>query len=105
MLRMREIRVILRFTKLYWKMNDFLNIMFERFEWQITDNIFCFVQNDKELMKAYLDLVAENGNLQYVNSHIAQEIAKRYGLESTQNQVESPNSNLIQSYSELRKTN
>ena len=71
----------------------------------ITDNIFCFVQNDKELMKAYLDLVAENGNLQYVNSHIAQEIAKRYGLESTQNQVESPNSNLIQSYSELRKTN
>ena len=87
MLRMREIRVILHFTKLYWKMNDFLNMMFERFEWQITDNIFCFVQNDKELMKA------------------AQEIAKRYGLESTQNQVESPNSNLIQSYSELRKTN
>ena len=84
-------------------MNDFLTLMFERFENQITDTIFCFVQNDKELMKAYLDLVAENGNLQYVNSHIAQEIAKRYGLESAQNQIESPNSNLIQSYTELNK--
>ncbi len=103
MLRMREIRVILRFTKLYWKMNDFLNMMFERFEWQITDNIFCFVQNDKELMKAYLDLVAENGNLQYVNSHIAQEIAKRYGLTNISPSDELPKSNLIQSYSLLSK--
>jgi hypothetical protein len=49
-----------------------------------------------------LDLVAENGNLQYVNSHIAQEITKRYGLESTPNQNENPNSSLIQSYTELR---
>lgn len=105
LLRMRKIWVFLCFTKLYWKMNDFLNMMFERFERQITDSIFCFVQNDKELMKAYLNLVAKNGNLQYVNSHIAQEIAKRYGLECNQNQVENPDSNLIQSYSELRKTN
>jgi len=84
-------------------MNVFLSMLFERFEKQITDNVFCFVQNDKELMKAYLDLVADKGNLQYVNSHIAQEIAKRYGLESTSNQNENPNSNLIQSYTELCK--
>lgn len=86
-------------------MNDFLNLLFERFESQITDNIFCFVQNDKELMKAYLDLVAENGNLQYINSHIAQEIAKRYGLENLRPSEEEPQSNLIQTYSELRKPN
>ena len=85
-------------------MTEFLILMFERFERQITDDIFCFVQNDKELMKAYLDLVAENGNLQYVNSHIAQEIAKRYGLASTTNQTENPHSNLIQSYTEFVKT-
>ena len=84
-------------------MEDFLTTAFEKFESQITDNIFCFIQNDKELMKAYLDLVAENGNLQYVNSHIAQEIAKRYDLESTSNQIESPKSNLIQSYTQLVK--
>jgi hypothetical protein len=83
-------------------MNEFLNRLFEKFESQITDNIFCFIQNDREIIKAYLDLVAENGNLQYVNSHIAQEITKRYGLESTPNQNENPNSSLIQSYTELR---
>lgn len=84
-------------------MNEFLNLLFERFEKQITDNIFCFIQNDKELMKAYLDLVSERSDLQYVNSHIAQEIAKRYGLESSPNRNEKPNSNLIQSYHEMSK--
>ena len=80
-------------------------MMFERFERQITDNIFCFVQNDKELMKAYLDLVAESGDLQYVNSHIAQEIAKQYGLERISPSDKNPRSNLIQTYSELIRTN
>ena len=84
-------------------MNEFLNRLFEKFELQITDNIFCFIQNDKELMKAYMDLVAENGDLQYINSHIAQEIAKRYGLENIGPSDEKPNSNLIQTFSELRK--
>ena len=84
-------------------MNEFLNRLFEKFELQITDNIFCFIQNDKELMKAYLDLVAESGDLQYVNSHIAQEIAKQYGLERISPSNNDPRSNLIQTYSELRK--
>ena len=74
-----NLRCAINTSLIHRKMNDFLNRMFEKFESQITDNIFCFIQNDKELMKAYLDLVAENGNLQYVNSHIAQEITKRYG--------------------------
>ena len=84
-------------------MENFLITVFQKFESQITDNIFCFIQNDKELMKAYLDLVAENGNLQYINSHIAQEIAKRYGLENNGPADEEPKSNLIQTYSELRE--
>ena len=54
-------------------------------------------------MKAYLDLVADKGDLQYVNSHIAQEIAKRYGLKSILDQNKEPKSNLIQSYTELCK--
>lgn len=82
-------------------MNAFLNRLFEKFESQITDNIFCFIQNDKELMKAYLDLIAGNGSLQYVNSHIAQEIAKRYGLKKNGTSDREPKSNLIQTFSEL----
>lgn len=84
-------------------MNEFLNRLFEKFESQITDSIFCFIQNDKELMKAYLDLVAENGNLQYVNSHIAQKISKRYDLGNIGTSDEVPKSNLIQTFSNLWK--
>lgn len=84
-------------------MNEFLNRLFEKFESQITDMIFCYIQSDKELMKAYLDLVAEKGNLQYINSHIAQEIAKRYGLRNSKPSDEEPKNNLIQTFSELGK--
>jgi len=83
-------------------MENFCDKLFTAFEKQITDTVFCFIQNDKELMKDYLDLVVAQGNLGYVNSHIAQEIAKRYGLHNTQ--IEGiPTSNLIQTYSELEK--
>ncbi|MBR4804442.1 MAG: hypothetical protein IK032_07360 [Bacteroidales bacterium] len=83
-------------------MEKFCDKLFKAFEKQITDNIFCFIQNDKELMKNYLDLVAKQRNLGYVNSQIAQKIAQRYGLNNTG--IESvPTSNLIQTYSELEK--
>ena len=42
-------------------MNDFLKLVFDKYESQITDSIFCFIENDRDLMKAYLDLVAEKG--------------------------------------------
>lgn len=85
-------------------MKDFCDKLFTAFEKQITDNIFCFIQNDKELMKDYLDLVVNQGNLGYVNSQIAQKIAQRYGLNNT-GKESIPTSNLIQTYSELEKNN
>ena len=76
--------------------------LFAAYEKKITDQIFCFIQNNKELTKDYLDLVVAQGNLGYVNSQIAQEIAKRYGLHNTR--IEGiPTTNLIQTYSELEK--
>ena len=53
-------------------------------------------------MKEYLNLVAKQGDLGTVNSHLAQEIAKRYHLQN-KNLKDTPSSNLIQSYSELEK--
>ncbi len=84
-------------------MKDFCDKLFAAYEKEITDQIFCFIQKNKELMKEYLDMVSNSkGNLGYVNSQIAQEIAKRYGLHNTQ--IEGiPTSNLIQTYSELEK--
>lgn len=83
-------------------MSSFFNTLFEQFEKKITDEIFCFIQNDKALMKDYLDFVASCGNLQHVNSRIAQEITKRYNLISSERIISDPRSNLIQSYTELK---
>ena len=81
-------------------MKDFCDKLFTTFEKQITDNIFFFIQNDKELMKNYLDLVAKQGNLGVVNRYIGKRIAERYNLQS-KDLKGVPTSNLIQTYSEL----
>lgn len=69
---------------------------------KVIDRVFCFIEQDKKHLKDYLDLLADgNYSLKYVNSHIAQCIAKHYGLESVDSGF-TPESKLIQSYSELR---
>ena len=83
-------------------MKDFCDKLFTTFDEQITDTIFCFIQNDKELMKNYLDLVAKQGNLGVVNRYIGKRIAERYNLQS-KDLKGVPTSNLIQTYSELEQ--
>ena len=70
---------------------------------EITDLFFLYVQSDKELMKKYLDLVAGVGDLQYVNSSIAQSVARHFSLANAREENHAPVSNLIQSYSQLKK--
>lgn len=70
---------------------------------EITDLFFLFVQNDKELMKDYLDTVAQTGDLQTVNREISRRLAKELQVVSTGVKNDNPHSNLIQSYSERSK--
>lgn len=79
---------------------NFIDEVISRFNEQITDNIFCFIQNDRTLMKEYLDIVAATGSLQNVNKQIGREIALRYGLKGYSKDKE-PKSVLISSYSLL----
>lgn len=82
-------------------MKNFTDELLAQFSKQITDSVFCFIQNDRALLKKYLDLVAEKG-LQLVNSHIAQAVAQQYGLTNSGVENKNPKSCLIQSYSELQ---
>ena len=70
---------------------------------EITDLFFLFVQNDKELMKDYLDTVAQTRDLQTVNREISQRLAKKLQVVSTGVKNDNPHSNLIQSFSERSK--
>jgi len=63
----------------------------------ITDTVFLMIQNDRELMYNYLRVVANQGNLGYVNSEIASEIKQYFDLTNA-GLNEYPNSFLIQSY-------
>jgi len=68
----------------------------------ITDTIFLMIQNDRELMSDYLHVVANQGNLGYVNSEIAKEIKQEFELENEDMKNEYPNSFLIQSHEFFR---
>lgn len=69
---------------------------------QITDEVFCLIENDRKLLKQYLELLADGHiSLKAVNSHIAQEICRHYGLKSTRVVDKAPKSKLIQSFTEL----
>ena len=81
--------------------NEFMQKAVPQFKEQLTDIFFTFVQNDRELMKDYLDTVDSESSLKYVNSHIAQQLAKEFSL-SNKHEKGDPGSNLIQSYSKLK---
>ena len=82
------------------ELKDFINDVLTKYDEQITDSVFCFIQNDRALMKKYLDMVAAIGSLQDVNKQIGREIVRRYGLKGYSKDDE-PKSVLISSFSLL----
>jgi phage/plasmid-associated DNA primase len=94
----------------YKKMNEtselkqFCDDVLKEFKDNITDAVFCYLQSDKELMRRYLALMREYGKgKQTLNSQLAQAITREFGLKSTKRIKETPNSVLIESFSELEE--
>ena len=48
---------------------------------KITDEVFLLIQSDRELMRQYLDLVANNG-VATTNRLIGKTVKNRYGLDN-----------------------
>ena len=84
------------------ELKDFINEVLTEYDEQITDSIFYFIQNDRVLMKKYLETVATTGNLQDVNKQIGREIVRHYGLKGYSKDIE-PKSVLISSFSLLKE--
>lgn len=75
---------------------DFFDKIIKRFDEKITDYVFLMIENDKDLMKKYLDLVSES-SLKTVNQQIGRKVKTHYKLENET--VESnPESKLIDTY-------
>ena len=78
----------------------FTEKVMDRFTKEITDQVFLFIQNDKELLREYLHLLNET-KLNSVNSNIAKAIKKRYNLTNLESKGE-PKSLLILDYEEFK---
>ena len=64
---------------------------------RITNEIFLIIQNDRDLMQAYLRTVAEHG-LDLTNQTIGKEVKRAYGLINIDDREENPSCTLIQSH-------
>lgn len=85
-------------------LSQFCDEVLNEFRNNITDAVFCYLQNDKELMCKYLTLVRNlDKGKQTINSQLAQAITREFGLKSTKRIKETPNSVLIESFSELEE--
>lgn len=88
--------------------NEFLNEVFEKYDKQnLTDKIFCFIENDKDLLQKYIALMvslnikpctteelAKYSDFRSVHSQMSKLIAKHYEMKYSQESFE-PKSKLL----------
>ena len=78
-------------------LSNFNKKVLDKYSKTITNSVFLMIQNDRELMKEYLDLVQEK-SLIVVNQNLGKAIKKRFYLENYHEREEEPTSTLIQSH-------
>ncbi|MBO6118497.1 MAG: hypothetical protein J6P44_08155 [Bacteroidales bacterium] len=86
-------------------MQQYINYLLNRFQNEnpnaevtdITDEVFCFIQNNPEYLKEYINLIADKNMQQQMNAQIAREITRRYNVKGYQVDKE-PKSVLIKSF-------
>lgn len=74
---------------------EFLNVLFETFEAEITDKVFQTIEQDPDLMRLYLKQVEEHGT--EINRFIGKAVKERYNLENNGIE-ENPKSILIKTF-------
>lgn len=81
----------------------FTDKLLKEFDEELTDQVFLYIQSNREIMHDYLLTVSHYEEVKIVNSKIAQAIKQHYVL-TTKNQINNnPKSNLIQSYEKFEK--
>ena len=66
----------------------------------ITDEVFLLIQNNRDFMQKYLQLVHEKG-VKTVNQHIGKMVMQKYGLTTDVERNNEPESTLITSHQEF----
>lgn len=85
------------------ELNNYINQLLIGFDEQITDSLFRYIQEDRQRMNEYLDMVANVGNLQEVNKQIGRAITRHYNLKGFDSET-NPKNTLTLTYSKLKKS-
>lgn len=75
---------------------EFAQKVTDRFNEELTDLVFLYIENDAELMHDYLRLVSDK-DLDTVNKALGRKIKEKFGVENL-DRNNNPKSKLIQSY-------
>lgn len=86
----------------YPELNNYIKKLLDGFDEQITDSLFCYIQEDRLRMNEYLDTVAKVGDLQEVNKQIGRAVTRHYNLKGFDTE-ENPKNTLTLTYSKLKK--
>lgn len=81
---------------------EFHEKVLNRFVGNLTDRVFLMIQNDRELMQDYLNLLKDAGERKSFNGKLAQAIEKKFDLTPI-DECENPESVLIKSYTRFQK--
>ena len=82
--------------------DNFSAHVFEKFEKNITERVFLLIEDDRELQKEYLDLVALKGRAT-VNRWLGKKIKDHYKLRSIKPIEGTPDAIQIQGHTMLKK--
>jgi hypothetical protein len=82
------------------EIKDLVDAVISRKNKKITDEVFLLIQNDRQFMQEYLQLVHEKG-LDVVNQHIGKMVMQKYGLTHNDDRNTEPESTLISSHQEF----
>lgn len=86
------------------ELNNYINQLLVGFDEQITDSLFRYIQEDRQRMNEYLDMVAKIGNLQEVNKQIGRAVTRHYNLKGFDTKT-NPRNTITLTNSKLEKNN
>ena len=79
------------------RVNNYIDTVLNKFAGLITDQVFLMIQNDKELMQEYLNLLASGKDPHTLNCKLGKQIKSKLNLDNA-GRCNKPKSTLIRSY-------
>ena len=84
------------------KVEEFKNQVLSQFTLEITDVVFQYIENDRDLLQEYLRVVGRASDIDETNKRLGKAVKEWFGLENGDRNHE-PKSKLIRSYTEHTK--